>query len=172
MVLKPGTLMLAWFAYRARRREMKRIAALVETARAITFHALAEHYRVAFQDPEPRHLARTAAGANVLFGMSQRAAVREQFDMAAVHDEVLEWVGSVPVLCELVVQSLRLGNIVDRELGRITSVVQEPALQAFGTRYPRPLSADDFGALIRKSIDFLPLEAQEPLRQLRLRAER
>lgn len=96
-----------------------------------------------------------AAAANYLFGNSAMP-VQGQRDLAAEQPNTQEWLKRNQKIRELVVQSLRVANVIGWSEAGVCPEIGTQLLQEFGTEFPTSPQLDSYRALVRQVVVALP----------------
>jgi hypothetical protein len=100
-------------------------------------------------------VAKAAATTNYLFGKSP-SPMHAHLDLAAEHAAAREWLKKNSPMCELVVQSLRVANVIGWGTSGTLPEIGMELLEAFGKEYPDSPSVDTYEALVRRFVAALP----------------
>lgn len=140
-------------------RLMDRMEILVAAAQFVMCTALCEvngAYEVSGEVEKDRLIAIAAAKANYLFARRPNAKHVVDFNLNRLNGEAETWLSQNPTFQELVVQSLRVRNMVT--YGR-TGIAHDPIgaefLNKYGKLFPVAPDPESYPTLIKRSLDEL-----------------
>lgn len=150
-------------------RLLNRMEMLVIAAQFVTCTAIGETegaYDTTDEEEKNRRIAIAAAKANYLFARVPAEIHKTQFNLGAVAGDADVWLLQHMKFQELVVQSLRVQNMV--AFGRDENLVEPLGvgiLAKFGSQYPDAPDPDSFPALVKKSLNELSQRNKHDLLQ-------
>src|ERR1700732_588812 len=110
---------------------------------------------------------RAAAAANYLFGNSA-IPTQAQLDLVAEHAKAREWLKRNQNIRELVVQSLRVANVIGWAESGIRPETGMELLETFGREFPESPQLNAYRALVRQIVVALPQSDVQRKLMLRL----
>jgi hypothetical protein len=150
----------------ARNEALSRMRKLTELAHIAVSEALNQHYGFdeAVSERARSHCAaRARAAADYLFGKPDRDADFDVADRAREQKAARDWLVRNELMRELVVQSLRVINAMNRNASKPSSVVGEGLLMAYGAGCFEVLDLPAYEAVVHRSIGALPGHIQQTI---------
>lgn len=142
-----------------KKRLLDRMEVLVAAAQFVTVYAIAEAagaYDATDEEAKSAIMAVAAAKANYLFAREPDDSHEAQFDLGELEREADAWLSQEEKMRELVVQSLRVQNMVAfGRTGRATEPLGSEILVKYGSRYPDAPDPSSYPALVRGSLNEL-----------------
>ncbi|WP_329743296.1 hypothetical protein [Dyella sp. A6] len=142
--------------------------ALVVAAQFVTCIAIGEAegaYAATSEEEKDRLIAVAAAKANYLFAREPDDSHLAKLNLREIDGEAEMWLSKQKKLQELVVQSLRVQNMVS--YGRTGHAPEPPLgskiLAKYGSHYPDAPNPDSYPILVRQSLDELSQTNREDL---------
>jgi hypothetical protein len=135
-----------------KRRVTQRMQTLLKAAQLATMTQFV-HDHSASQDGDL--FERAGVVGNHLFG-NNMIATQTQFDHSAEYVHAREWLKENPRVRELVVQSLRVANVIGWAKSGTRPEVGLETLNAFGKEFPDSPQLDTYRALLRRFVESLP----------------
>jgi len=148
-----------------KRRRAQKMQRLLKVAQLAT----AEHF---VRDHSSQRLdlsERAAAAANCLFGNSAMP-VRAELDLTAERTNAREWLKENQRIRELVIQSLRVADVIGWAEAGVGRKVGLELLEAFGKEFPVSPKLSAYRGLVRRFVDSLPASTEKGKLMARLAA--
>jgi hypothetical protein len=150
------------FLRRRRARKMQRLLMVAQLATVERF--VRDH-----SSQRPDLSERAAAAANYLFGNSAMP-VRAQLDLTAERANARQWLKDNQRIRELVIQSLRVANVIGWAEAGVGSGVGLELLEAFGKEFPVSPKLSTYRGLVRRFVESLPASKEKAKLEARLAA--
>ena len=140
-------------------RLMDRMEMLVAIAQLVTYAALCEAngaYQATSEVEKNRLGAIAAAKANYLFAREPDDKYLADFNLSQLNEETETWLSQNPTFQELVVQSLRVQNMVMYgRTGAVHDLIGAKLLGKYGELFPVAPDPESYPTLIKRALDEL-----------------
>ena len=148
----------------ATKRDRSRMRELTELAYIVVFDALKLDYgadEARTEKERKQYSARAHAAADYLFGREPSSRAVEALDLAREQEAARNWLLRNARMRELVLESLRVLNVLNEHDHTRTGLVGEGLVMAYGQGSFRAPDVATYDALVHDAIYSLPLHAQQ-----------
>lgn len=155
-----------WRTLGARDEALTRMRRLTQLAHVAVSEALNHHYgfdEAVSELARSRCAARARAAADYLFGKPDRDADFDVAERAREQKAARDWLVRNEGMRELVVQSLRVINAMNRDGSKPSGLVGEGLLMAYGAGRFEALDLPAYEAVVHHAIDALPCHVQQSI---------